>query len=44
MELIQELADYEKAPEEVTTNLEHFTESGFGNTVWWAFVATVNVS
>lgn len=43
MELIQELADYEKAPEEVTTTLEHFTESGFGNTpVWWAFVAAVN--
>lgn len=43
MELIQELADYEKAPEEVTTNLEHFTESGFGNApVWWAFVAAVN--
>jgi len=43
MELIQELAVYENAPEEVTTTLEHFTESGFGaNPVWWAFVGTVN--
>lgn len=40
MELIQELADYEKAPDEVTTTLDHFEESGFGaNPVWWAFVA-----
>lgn len=43
MELIQELADYEKAPEEVTVTLEHFQESGFGlNPVWWAFVAEVD--
>lgn len=43
LELICELADYEKAPQEVTVTLEHFTESGFGPTpVWWAFVATVN--
>ena len=40
LELIQELADYEKAPNEVTVTLEHFEESGFGNApVWWAFVA-----
>jgi GNAT superfamily N-acetyltransferase len=40
MELVQELANYEKAPQEVTVTLEHFTESGFGpNPVWWAFVA-----
>jgi GNAT superfamily N-acetyltransferase len=40
LELIQELADYEKAPQEVTVTLEHFIESGFGeNPVWWAFVA-----
>ncbi len=40
LELIQELADYEKAPDEVTVSLEHFEESGFGpNPVWWAFVA-----
>ncbi len=43
MELIQELADYEKAPEEVTVTLTHFQESGFGpNPVWWAFVAEVD--
>ena len=40
MELIQELATYEKAPDEVTVTLTHFEESGFGpNPVWWAFVA-----
>ena len=40
LELIKELAVYEKAPNEVTVSLEHFTESGFGkNPVWWAFVA-----
>lgn len=40
LELIQELATYEKAPGEVTVSLEHFEESGFGpNPVWWAFVA-----
>ena len=40
MELIQELATYEKAPDEVTVSLSHFEESGFGaNPVWWAFVA-----
>lgn len=43
MELIQELAVYEKAPDEVTVSLSHFEESGFGsNPVWWAFVAEVN--
>lgn len=41
LELIKELAVYEKAPNEVTVTLEHFIESGFGkNPVWWAFVAT----
>jgi hypothetical protein len=40
LELIHELALYEKAPEEVTVTLEHFETSGFGeNPVWWAFVA-----
>lgn len=43
LELIQELADYEKAPQEVTVTLEHFVESGFGeNPVWWAFAAEVD--
>ncbi len=40
MDLIRELAVYEKAPEEVTVTLDHFIESGFGeHPVWWAFVA-----
>lgn len=40
LQLIRELADYEKAPGEVTVTLEHFEESGFGEKpVWWAFVA-----
>lgn len=43
MELVNELAIYEKAPEEVTVTLPHFVESGFGeNPVWWAFVAEVD--
>ena len=43
LELVQELAEYEKAPQEVTVTLEHFVESGFGaNPVWWAFVAEVD--
>ena len=41
LELIKELAVYEKAPDDVTVTLEHFTESGFGEKpVWWAFVAS----
>lgn len=40
MELVNELAVYEKAPQEVTVSLEHFEESGFGEKpVWWGFVA-----
>ena len=43
LELVKELALYEKAPKEVTVTLKHFTESGFGhNPVWWAFVAEVD--
>jgi GNAT superfamily N-acetyltransferase len=42
LELVQELATYERAPNEVTVTLEHFIESGFGEKpVWWAFVAEV---
>ncbi|MBS1621328.1 MAG: GNAT family N-acetyltransferase [Bacteroidetes bacterium] len=45
LELVQELADYEKAPQEVTVTLEHFIESGFGkNPVWWGFIATIHFS
>jgi ribosomal protein S18 acetylase RimI-like enzyme len=40
LELITELAVYEKAPNEVTVSLKHFTDSGFGKSpVWWSFVA-----
>lgn len=40
LELVKELAEYERAPTEVTVTLQHFEESGFGNNpVWWAFVA-----
>lgn len=40
LELVKELAVYEKAPDEVTVTLAHFEESGFGkNPVWWSFVA-----
>lgn len=40
MELIHELALYEKLPEEVTVTLDEFKEAGFGkNAVWKAFVA-----
>lgn len=43
LELIHELAVYEKAPDEVTVTLQHFEESGFGpNPVWWGFVAEVD--
>ncbi|MEQ1676057.1 MAG: GNAT family N-acetyltransferase [Chitinophagaceae bacterium] len=40
LELVKELAVYEKAPDEVTVTMEHFIESGFGDKpVWWAFAA-----
>ncbi len=40
LELITELAIYEKAPHDVTVTIEHFMESGFGEKpVWWSFVA-----
>ena len=43
LELIQELALYERAPHEGTVTLEHFTQSGFGDQpIWWAFVAEEN--
>jgi GNAT superfamily N-acetyltransferase len=43
LELVKELALYEKAPDEVTVTLEHFEESGFGEKpVWWAFVAELD--
>ena len=43
LELIRELALFEKAPQEVTVTEDHFTVSGFGPApVWWAFVAVVD--
>jgi GNAT superfamily N-acetyltransferase len=43
MELVNELAVYEKAPQEVTVTLKHFEESGFGKApVWWAFAAELD--
>ncbi len=43
MELIHELAIFERAPDEITVEFNHFVESGFGeHPVWWAFVADVD--
>ena len=43
MELIRELALYEKAPDEVTVSMDHFIESGFGpDPVWYAWVVELN--
>jgi GNAT superfamily N-acetyltransferase len=43
IELVKELAIYEKAPNEVTVSYEHFEKSGFGSRpVWWAYVAEVD--
>ena len=45
MELVQELAIYEKEPEAVIVDFDHFVESGFGDSpVWWAFVAEIDGS
>ncbi|MCJ8209494.1 GNAT family N-acetyltransferase [Mucilaginibacter sp. RS28] len=43
LDLVHELALYEKAPQEVTVTLQEFEEAGFGNKpVWKAFVAEVD--
>jgi GNAT superfamily N-acetyltransferase len=43
LELVYELAVFERAPHEVTVSLEHFIESGFSEKpVWWAFVAEID--
>ena len=45
LELINELALYEKAPQEVTVTLEEFKSAGFGeHKVWDAFVAEADGS
>ena len=42
LELVHELALFEKAPEEVTVTLKEFEEAGFGEKpVWKTFVAEV---
>jgi len=42
LELVNELALFERAPEEVTVTLQEFEEAGFGEKpVWKAFVAEV---
>ncbi|MBL0181591.1 MAG: GNAT family N-acetyltransferase [Chitinophagaceae bacterium] len=43
MELVQELAVYEREPTAVTVTFDHFVESGFGQKpVWWAYVAELD--
>jgi len=43
LELVQELADFEKAPHEVTVRLQEFEEAGFGEKpVWEAYVAEID--
>jgi GNAT superfamily N-acetyltransferase len=43
LELINELALYEKAPEEVTVTINEFKVAGFGNhPVWKAFVSEID--
>lgn len=43
LELVKELALFEKAPHEVTVTLEEFENTGFSTQpVWWAFVAEEN--
>ena len=40
LELIRELAEYERALDQVEVSQEHFEDSGFGNCpVWWGIVA-----
>ena len=42
MELIRELALYEKAPEQVTVDFDHFLQCGFGpHPIWFAYVAEI---
>lgn len=43
LELVQELANFERAPDEVTVTLQEFEDAGFGEKpVWKAFVAEVD--
>jgi GNAT superfamily N-acetyltransferase len=43
LDLVKELAIYERAEHEVTVTYDHFEESGFGDKpVWWALVAEID--
>lgn len=43
LNLVKELAVYEKAPNEVVVTIDEFTKSGFGEKpVWWALLAEEN--
>ena len=43
MELVHELAAYERAANEVTVAFDHVVETGFGaDPIWYAFVAEIN--
>lgn len=43
LELVNELARYERAPDEVTVSLDEFVDAGFGVCpIWEAFVAEVD--
>ncbi len=43
LELVKELAVYERAPDEVTVSIEEFVDAGFGlSPVWEAFVAELD--
>jgi ribosomal protein S18 acetylase RimI-like enzyme len=42
LELIQELAEFERAPQAVTVTLEHFANAGFGEKPVWKAFAAVN--
>ncbi len=45
LNLVKELAVYEKAPNEVTLTLDEFAKNGFGaQPVWWAFVAEEEIA
>jgi GNAT superfamily N-acetyltransferase len=45
LDLIRELAVFERAPAEVTVSLAHFEEAGFSDRpIWWAFVACASES
>ena len=43
MQLIRELAAYEKAPDEVTVSIDEFIKCGFGeDPVWWGYVSEID--